>query len=417
MNVEILNKLPRDIFAYKSNNNQQIKVCGADGKVKKTLDRDKIITGGRLALCEYFGKIGENDKATVGKYNSRLNGVEYESFSRNVWEKTVLFCAAQANKQIGKEPHTSMDEVREDTDLYYNNTFWATLAAISSEVISPLLPEIMDAATNRLITWQNGQLGVTKKIDITSNDFFVYDDDSWGSVSSKPTQRLYKASVAVTPKLYTARAKIFWYQDIVDGDAGSYYSAFARGAVSKMFAMTVSKFKEAINNSKYMPSGYQLDGFSMENWNKALMQSAAINGVTRNQLMALGTLQGLSNILPTAGDGALAGFGGDVGKEWVKSGYLANVSGVDLVEVGLTVVPGTQNYQPKFISLDDETEENIYILAKVGHAPMAGIKTKNPVSVKLKPVEDTADMSIDITESIAFDIAPVFASRIYKISV
>lgn len=413
MNVEILNKLPRDIFAYKSNNNQQIKVCNASGETVRTLDRDKLISMGRMATCEYFGKMGANDKNSVGKYNSRLKDVDYETFSRNVWESTVLFCAAQANKQIGKAPYPSMKEVEEDTSLYTNSTFWATLAAISTEVVSPLLPEIADAVTNRLISWTNGRLGETKMIEIKSNDFFVYDDDSWGSVSSKPTQRLYKASVAVTPKLYTARAKIYWYQDVVDGDAGSYYAAFARGAVNKMFAITVSKFKAAIENTKYMPTGYKLDGFSMENWNKALMRSAALNGVSRNQLMALGDLEALSNVLPTAGDGSLAGFGGDIGTEWARSGYLATVSGVDLMEVGLAVVPGTQNYDPKFIGL----EEAIYILAKVGSAPMAGVKTANPISVTLEPVRGTADMSIDITETIAFDIAPVFSNKIYKISV
>lgn len=411
MNVEILNKLPKELFSYKSNNNQQIKVCNAEGKTVKTLDRDKIISMGRLATCEHFGKLAANSKNAVGKYNSRVE--DYETFSRNVWESTVLFCAAQANKQIGKAPYASMKEVEEDMSLYLNSTFWATLQAISTEVVSPLLPEIADAVTNRLISWSNGRLGESKIIEIKSNDFFVYDDDSWGSVSSKPTQRLYKSSVAATPRLYTARAKIFWYPDIIDGDAGSYYAAFARGAVSKMFAITVEKFKGAIKNSKYMPDGYQLDGFSMSHWNEALMKSQALNGVGRNQLMALGTLTALSNILPTSGDGSIAGFGGDIGSEWAKSGFLANVSGVDLIEVGLSVVPGTQNYDPKFIGLD----ESIYILAKVGYAPMAGVKTSNPISVTLEPVRETADMSIDITETLAFDIVPVFSNKVFKIAV
>jgi hypothetical protein len=178
-----------------------------------------------------------------------------------------------------------------------------------------------------------------------------------------------------------------------------------------MFAITVSKFKKALANTKYMPTGYQL-AYSPENWNKALMQSAALNGVSRNQLTAIGTLEALSKVLPTSGDGAVAGFGGDIGTEWARSGYLASVAGVDLLEVGLAVVPGTQNYEPKFIGLEDA----IYVLAKVGAAPMAGVKTANPISVRLEPVKDTKDMSIDITESIAFDIAPVFSNKIYKLT-
>ena len=409
MNVEILNKIPREVFSYKSNDNQKIKLCGVNGGKERTIDRDQLISAGRLATCEHFGKMAANDKTSTGKYNSRVP--DYETFSREVWEQTVLFCAAQANKQIGKAPYPTMEEVANDTSLYMNQTFFATLAAISSEVITPLIPTIADAVTSRLISWSTGRLGESKVIDIESNDFFVFDDDSWGSVSSKPTQRLYKASVALTPKLYTARAKIFWYPDIIDGNAGSYYAAFARGAVNKMFAITVSKFKKALANTKYMPTGYQL-AYSAENWNKALMQSAALNGVSRNQLTAIGTLEALSKVLPTSGDGAVAGFGGDIGTEWARSGFLANVAGVDLVEVGLAVVPGTQNYEPKFIGLEDA----IYVLAKVGAAPMAGVKTANPISVTLDPVKDTKDMSIDITESIAFDVKAVFSNKIYKLT-
>mgnify|MGYP006879538597 FL=1 len=413
MNAKSLNALSRDIFSYKSNNNQKIKVCSAEGKSRE-ISRDELISAGRLATVEYFGRIA--NKSRSNSYTSKVE--DYASFSRNTWINTVLFCAAQANTVIGKAPYSTMKEVENDLGLYKNPIFLNALQSISQEVITPLLPAVMDGVMDKLVTWERGRIGETKLVDVLSNDFFVFDDDSWGSVSSKPYQYLYKSQIAVTPKPYTAKTKIKWYQDVIDGEAGRYYAAFARGAASKMYAMTLGEFNKAIANTKYMPSGSVIDGFSLDNWNQALMQSQALNGVSRTQLMALGSLAGLSKVLPTVGtDGAVAGIQGEIGTEFVKNGFLANVAGVDLIEAGLAVVPGTQNYNPKFLGLDDETKKNIYIMAKIGYAPMVGaIAEGSPITITFTP-EETADMTIDISETLVFDIKPAFSSRIIKITI
>lgn len=336
------------------------------------------------------------------------------------WDNTKkrFVDAGKSISEVGKAPYSTMKEVENDLGLYKNPIFLNALQSISQEVITPLLPAVMDGVMDKLVTWERGRIGETKLVDVLSNDFFVFDDDSWGSVSSKPYQYLYKSQIAVTPKPYTAKTKIKWYQDVIDGEAGRYYAAFARGAASKMYAMTLGEFNKAIANTKYMPSGSEFDGFSLDNWNQALMQSQALNGVSRTQLMALGSLAGLSKILPTVGtDGAVAGIQGEIGTEFVKNGFLASVAGVDLIEAGLAVVPGTQNFEPKFLGLDDATKKNIYIMAKIGYAPMVGaIAEGSPITITFTP-EETADMTIDISETLVFDIKPAFSSRIIKIKI
>jgi hypothetical protein len=415
MKARELNRLSRDIFSYKSlseNDNIKIKVNS------NTISRDELISMGRLATCEFFGKEANNDKNNIEKYITKLNNIDYSTFSHKTWEKTVLFCAAQANKMKGKAPYTTMAEVAQDRSLARSEIFLATLAAIAEEVIYPLLPAVMDSITDRLISWERGRLGETKLIDIQSNDFFVFDDDSWGSVSSKPYQYLYKSQIAITPKAYTAKCKIKWYQDVIDGEAGRFYAAFARGAASKMYAITLEKFKAAVGNTKYLPSEFIYDSFSQDNWNKALMTMQAVNGVSRNQLFAIGTLAGLSQIVPTIGtSGEIAGLQGEIGTEFARNGFLANVAGVDLIEASLAVVPGTQNYNPQYISLDDPTQENVYIMAKIGYAPMVGvIADGSPIDIVFTPTE-TADMTINISETIIFDLAPAFSSKIVKMQV
>lgn len=418
MNALKLNSISNEVFSYKSadNTDKVIKVCSADGATTRKFNRDEIIAGGRLATVEYFGRIANMDKDAVVKYNSRVKN--YGSFQKNVWEDTVLYCAALANKSVGKEPYTNMKQVEADRGMYNNPIFWRALAYISQEVITPLYPSVIPAATERLINWNYARLGETKLIDIESNDFFVFDDDSWGSVSSKPYQYLYKDQIAVTPKPYTAKCKIKWYQDVIDGEAGRYYAAFMRGAYNKMYAIMLQRFKKAIANTKYMPAGLTWDSFTPENWTNAIMIAEAVNGVRRDQLMAMGSLSALSKIVPTVGTPAVAaGIQGEIGVEWVRNGFLANVFGVDLVETGLAVVPGTQNYNPKFISLDDATSENIYIFAKIGYAPMEGaIAEGSPITITFTP-EETADMTINISETLVFDIAPAFSSKIIKLAV
>ncbi len=416
MNALKLNSISPDIFSFKSadNGNNHIRVCAADGQTVRTLDRDKIVAAGRLATLEYFGAIANADPHNLVKYNSK-GAID----QKKVWEDTVLYCAAIANRALGREPYATMQEVAADRKLYKNQIFWAALAYISQDVIEPLYPAVIPAATERLIDWRsNGRLGVTELIDIESNDFFLFDDDSWGSVSSKPYQYLYKAQIALTPQPYTAKTKIKWYQDIVGGTAGRYYAAFMRGAYSKLYAMILSKFKKAVGDSRYIPTTLSFDSYTPKNWNQAIMMAAAINGVDRTQLMAMGTLAGLSNILPTVGEPAVAaGIQGMIGDEWVRNGFLGNVAGVDLIEAGLAVVPGTQNYEPKFVSLDDATSENIYIMAKVGRAPMAGVIAEgSPITISFDPRE-TADMTIDISETLVVDVQPAFSQKIVKMKV
>lgn len=416
MNAITLNSISDDIFKYTSsdNVNKHIKVCAADGQTTRSLDRDKIVVAGRLATLEYFGAIANADPHNLVKYNSR-GAID----QKKVWEDTVLYCAAIANKALGREPYATMQEVAADRKLYKNGIFWAALAYISQDVIEPLYPAVIPSATDRLIDWRsNGRFGETTIIDIESNDFFLFDDDSWGSVSSKPYQYLYKGQIALTPKPYTAKTKIKWYQDIVGGEAGRYYAAFIRGAYNKMYALTLEKFKKAVANDQYVPTGLSFDSYTPANWNQAIMMAAAVNGVSRKQLVALGTLMGLSNVLPTTGEPAVAaGIQGMIGDEWARNGFLGNVAGVDLIEAGLAVVPGTQNYNPKFISLDDATSQNIYIMAKVGNAPMVGqVAEGSPITIEFSP-EETADLTIDISETLVLDIQPAFSQKIVKLAI
>lgn len=417
MDAKRLNSLPSNIFSYKSaadDANKTIRVNS--GNETRTLNRDKIISMGITATVEYFGKKANLNSDNLIKYNSKVQN--YDNFQHNVWADTIRYCAEVAAKTYNRPSYNSMEEVWNDRSLVSDPIFIKTLQDISTAVITPLYPEVIPAALDRMVDFRRGAFGQSTVVDIESNDFFLFDDDSWGSVSSKPYQYLYKKQIALTPEPYTAKVKIKWYQDVVGGEAGRYYAALMRGAYSKMYALVIDAFKKGFASTEYNPAAYTFDSFSMENWTKAIMLSEAINGVSRRQLMAVGTLSALSRVVPTIGTPALAaGIQGEIGEEWVRNGFLGNVAGVDLVETGLAVVPGTQNYNPKFVSLDDPTSENIYLMAKLGYAPLVGvIPDGSPINIVFTP-EETADMTINISETIVFAVKPAFSSKIIKIAV
>lgn len=417
MNAKMLNNIPSSLFAYRSSDNVANKTIRVNsGSGTKELNRDKIVSMGQLATKEYFGKKANLNSSNLEKFESRITN--YDSFQHNVWADTIRYCAEVAAKVYNRPAYNSMEEVWNDRSLATDPIFVRTLQDISLEVITPLYSQVIPAALDRMVDFRKGEFGRSTVVDIKSNDFFVFDDDSWGSVSSKPYQRLYKKQITLTPEPYTAKFKIYWYSDVVGGEAGSYYAALMRGAYSKMYAIVLETFKKGFASADYNPASYTFDTFSMENWTNGIMLSEALNGVSREQLMAVGTLTSLSKVLPTIGEPALlAGIQGEIGVEWVRNGYLGKVVGIDLIEAGMAVVPGTQNYEPKFVSLDDPDKRNIYLMAKVGSAPLVGvIPNGSPITITFTPRE-TADVSIDVSMTIVFDVKAAFSSKIIKFEV
>lgn len=402
-----LNNLSNDIFTYNKELGTKVNAAG------KELIREEIVAQGRLVACEKAGMEINKRNNSVEKYVSRLNGenVDYTTFAQKHLEQKLLFCAAQSYKAVGKDPSDlTIDDVKNNMGFAKDITFIKTLAAIDSDVITPLFFKVMDDASQRnLLQWESTRLGATKEINIKSNDAFLWEDSAFGSLHSGSYNYLYGDSVAITPKMKTCRAKIKYYQDIVNGDAGDYYMAMIRGYESKIYAMFVNGLSTASANVKYMPSNLQASTYSETNWNTIIQRVAAANGIDRNSIIALGDAAALAKVIPSA-----TGFQMGLGEEWFKNGYIGNKFGVDLVEVKPVVVPGTQNTSITPIFPNDE----IYFVAKAGtgYAPMYGVYVDGtPITITMS-VDDTADGTIDLEVAALFDIAPIFASKVGRLT-
>lgn len=414
-----LNSIQRSVFEAKDAQNYSVKLNSAEGASAKTIKRRDIVATGRLVACEFIGNLINNDKNAIEKYNSKLKGVTYEDLSRAHTEKKLLFCAAQVSNILGKEAPKTMDELRANESLMRNNLFLQVMAAIDVDVLTPIFFDVFTDVGMGLMQLEPVGVGRTKQIDIRSNDVFLWEDSSWGSGRSTSKNYLYQKTITLTPKVFSTNATIKWYQDVVSGDAGRYYAAIMLGLYNKMYAMVIKAMKNATTGNTYIPAGLTSETYSTQNWIAITDLVAAANGVSVNNLMAIGTRSALSNLLPVDGTGgAMTGLQYGLGEAWFYNGYLPKAGGVDLFPVSPVIVPGTQNSTLDTI----DTGNDIYILAKGLYRPLYGVYMEGtPITLTATPggadgAQGTADFTIDINVGAMFDIKPVFASKVGKVT-
>lgn len=389
---------------------EDITVVALDGT--KASRRD-IISAGRLCATEYTGLNLSGRPDVKDTFRSRLNGrTGYADLSRSTADKMLLFCAAMANKSEGRPAPASVDEVKKNANYARNEQFLRTLAAITSDVLEPIYATIMsDVAMGGLMQWEAIPFGGTKEIDIKSNDYFRFEDSAWGSARSASYNALYAKTVTLNPKPYTTQAKIKWYQDIVNGDAGRYFAAIMQGMWNKIYAIFIQRLVAATSNHALVPAALTVSTYTTANWNALTTKVAAVNGVTRSDLLAFGEIGPLSKVVPTDGaSAAILGMQYGLGERWFREGFLPNAAGVSLLEIMPAVVPGTQNYSIDTIGLGN----SIIVTAKggYGYAPIfAGYYDGSPMILELTP-DKTGDLTIDLTATAMFDIKAVVASKI-----
>lgn len=382
------------------------------GNTERTLSRREIIQAGRIVVASAFQNEARQSKLFDGKVGNVLtnSGFDYLALSENHKKQVLMFCAAIANNAVGKGAPESYEEVSKDPSYFRDANFLRALAAITQDVLRPMLPLMWDDVANDLMTLRTVPVGGTFEINVESNDAFIYEDSAIGSGHSATYQYRYGETIKLRAKSYTAQTKYNWYQSVVNGNIGDWYLAFFRGQLNKMYAIVLDAFITNAADNKYIPSGLTYQGYTSDNWNLAVTKLASVVGVNPSDLVAYGTRNNLAKVLPTDGTGgAITGLMYGLGKEWFERGFLPNAGGVRLLEVPPVVVPGTQNSTVETIDMDDK----LYIMAKANrsYAPIVGVMEEgSPFTVELTP-DKTADFTFDINSEMRFNVVPVFANK------
>ena len=345
-------------------------------------ERSYLIAAGRIVMREANGramKLLKNGSEFTGSFDDE----KYAKYSQNTKKSILLFCAKRGSVLDGREAPDSYDEfVTRSHDYYTNQAFIKTLSGIVTDIVRPMVPYVLNNALGRLAQMVNVPLGKTAEIDVTSNDFFVWQDTSWGASRSVPENTLYTATITLNPKPISGEATAKWYQLVGnDADFGMWLNALVKGLYNKITAKWYAALTAAAANTKYTPSYLTANGFTSANLNTIVEAMMAANDVNADQLMIFARRPVLAKLLPTstAVDAALT-YG--LGEEWMRNGFLGVVQGIPVFEMRNAMLPG-----------------------------MVGVEEGTPITLELTPRE-TADMTLNVNMTASLDVKPVFASKL-----
>lgn len=391
----------------------QLKVAD-DGQKVGDISRSELIATGRLLTLEYNGR-ATNAIRNNADYKSRFEqDTQYAALASGHRKKLLMFCAARAYAVQGKPAPENVEQVKNDRSLCKNSTFLATLAGIVQEIITPVLPYVISNVAGRLMESTTVPLGQTKEVTVHSNDWFVFEDSSWGASRSASLNHLYDETVTLNPRPYSCRVQIKWFDLIAnDKEIGWFYNAIVAGYYSRIMAAFTQAMTKISTGTTYLPAYLKFATYNSANWAQAIMGVSAANRLSRNQLVAYGTYAALQQVLPkgTPSDAALT-YG--LGLEWMRNGFLGVVGGVPLFEIEQSLMPGTVNTTGQMMFPND----TIIIAGRAGsaYAPIyTAFADGSPLVVEMNPT-DTGDMSIYIDCTAVMDTKIVMGSKIAVIT-
>lgn len=399
-------------------NNLSSSIFDVDANASEgSMERAKIVSAGRVLMADR-GMMDAKGLAVKGEGSPRLNSEDYQAYNDDLKERMFIYCAKVFCHSTGEDaPKDFADFQRLQRRFLSDKGFLRVLAGVVRDIITPVLPATISAAMDSLATTVYVPMGQTMEIDVLSNDFPVFQDDSWGASRSKPANHLYDATVTLNPKLKTAKMTVKWYQLVANNaDLGRFFNALAAGMYNKIMAMWINTLVAASSNSKYIPTALQYT-FSQANFFTAAQKVAALNRVNPNQVMCFGTPLALSKLLPsgivnTASVNLDAALATMLGSEYVHRGFLTDYMGVGLYAMDQAVIPHTQNTSVDLMIPDTQ----VWLAAMGGYKPVyIGMEEGTPITIELDPTE-TADMSIDVMMSVSLDVKPVFGSKIATIT-
>ena len=372
-------------------------------------ERSNLIAAGRVLMREANGR-GVKRVNTDSDYTGAMSDDKYARMNQLTRERVLMFCAKRGAVLDGRDAPENMDELRKRShDYFTNQVFIKTLSGIVTDIVRPMAPYVLNNAMGRLAQMVNVPLGKTYEINVQSNDFFVWQDSSWGASRSVPENTLYPATVTLNPKPISGDTTAKWYQLVGnDADFGMWLNALVKGLYSKITALWYSALTAAAANTRYTPSYLTANGFTSANLNTVVEALMAANDVNADQIMIFARRPVLAKMLPTStsADAALT-YG--LGYEWMRNGFLGVVQGVPGFEMRNAMLPGQVNTSGTMLM----TDTNAYLAARVGDgcAPIyIGVEEGTPITLELTPSE-TADMTLNVNMTASLDVKPVFATK------
>lgn len=372
-----------------------------------TDERASLVAAGRTLMRDYAAKQYNNTHAD--KIALKMAGETYEKVNEGFRKSFFNYAGKIAYAQSGKtwDSERDFDALRAPSK-FKDAAFLKVLADITSEIISPMIPDTLSDLMGAFANVSYVGYGVNKEFNVRSNEIFMFEDTAWG-VRSQKAQYLYDKTFVARPRPATALAVINWYSYVAEGrDMGEYFNAIAAGIGAYIMGKFYSKFTAATANTLLLPSAYSKSAYDTDNFLAVAQNVAIANRVSVREVACFGTILALDKVIPDTASQTAAAYTMATrdGADWLNMGYLTNFKGVPLFEVQNVFVPNTVNTTASHL-ISDTT---LWFAALNGYKPIEAVFEGDEISIVMTPSE-TENYTIQIESTISLDVISLMGSK------
>lgn len=375
-----------------------------------TDERAQLVAAGRLLMRDYVAK-KHNSIYKNSQIGLKLtNEDDYDKMNEGFRKRFFNYAGKVAYSQRGREWDEENDtKALRSMAKSRDAGFLKVLAEITSEIISPMVPEVLSDLMGTFANVSRIAYGENKEFNIKSNAIFLFEDTAWG-VRSQKAQYLYDKTYVARPRPASALTKINWYSFVAEGkDMGEYFNAIAEGIGAYIMGKFQKGFTAALGNTQLLPSAYTFNSYDTDNFIKCAQNVAMANRVSRREVACFGTILALDKVIPDAASNTAAAYtmATAAGMDWLAGGYLSDYKGTALYEVQNVFVPNTVNNTATHL-LSDTT---LWFAALNGYKPIEAVFEGDDIYLDMMPAE-TEDFTINVEATISVDVVSIFGSKI-----
>lgn len=374
-----------------------------------TDERASLVAAGRLLMRDYVAK-KHNSIYKNNQIGLKLaNEDDYSKMNDGFRKRFFNYAGKIAYSQRGRVWDDKDEKALRSMAKAKDAAFLKVLAEITSEIISPMVPEVLSDLMGSFANVSRVAYGENKEFNIKSNAIFLFEDTAWG-VRSQKAQYLYDKTKVANPKPATALTVINWYSYVAEGkDMGEYFTAIAEGIGAYIMGKFNKRFTAALSDTTLLPSNYTFNSYDTDNFIKCAQNVAMANRVSRREVACFGTILALDKVIPDTASNTAAAYtmATSAGLDWLAGGYLTDFKGTPLFEVQNVFAPNTVNNSATHL-LSDTT---LWFAALNGYKPIEAVFEGDDIYLDMMPAE-TEDFTIQVEATISLDIVTIFGSKI-----
>lgn len=370
-------------------------------------ERASLVAAGRLLMRDYAAK--QYNGSHKDQIALRTSSEQYDRMNENFRKRFFNYAGKVAYSMRGKTWDDEKDfKALAAPNKFRDEAFLKVLAEITSEIVSPLIPDVLSDLMGQFANVSYIPWGGNKEFNVKSNAIFLFEDTAWG-VRSQRAQYLYDKTIVARPRPATALAVANWYSYVAEGkDMGEYFNAMAMGLGSYVMGKFYQNFLAATSNTTLLPTAYTAASFDTTNFLTVAQNVAIANRVNRREVAVFGTIQALDKVIPDAASNVAGAYAmaTSAGMDWLTGGYLTDFKGSPLYEVQNIFVPNTVNTSATHV-ISDTT---LWFAALNGYKPVEVVFEGDEIDLVMRPSE-TEDFTINIEVTASLDVVSVMGSK------